>query len=62
MGALSAYISVTPERNIMRIELPNHNREIVMLYDLLESDQYKNSNLKLPIALSKEIDGEVIIS
>ncbi|CAI27663.1 Putative Cell division protein FtsK homolog [Ehrlichia ruminantium str. Gardel] len=59
---MSERISVPPERNIMRIELPNHNREIVMLYDLLENDQYKNSNLKLLIALRKGIDGEVIIS
>ena len=62
MSALSARISVIPGRNVMGIELPNHYREIVMLRDLLESDQYKDSNLKLPIALGKGIDGEVVIA
>ncbi|KYX00609.1 DNA translocase FtsK [Ehrlichia ruminantium] len=62
MSALSARISVIPGRNVMGIELPNHYREIVMLRDLLESNQYKDSNLKLPIALGKGIDGEVIIA
>ncbi|OUC04269.1 FtsK/SpoIIIE family DNA translocase [Ehrlichia muris] len=62
MSALSTRISVIPGRNVMGIELPNHYREIVMLRDLLESQQYKDSKLKLPIALGKGIDGEVVIA
>ena len=62
MSALSTRISVIPGRNVMGIELPNHYREIVMLRDLFESDQYRDSQLKLPIALGKGIDGEVVIA
>ncbi|WP_044171434.1 FtsK/SpoIIIE family DNA translocase [Ehrlichia muris] len=62
MSALSTRISVIPGRNVMGIELPNHYREIVMLRDLLESQQYRDSKLKLPIALGKGIDGEVVIA
>ncbi|WP_044193344.1 FtsK/SpoIIIE family DNA translocase [Ehrlichia chaffeensis] len=62
MSALSTRISVIPGRNVMGIELPNHYREIVMLRDLFESEQYRDSRLKLPIALGKGIDGEVVIA
>ncbi|WP_235424708.1 FtsK/SpoIIIE family DNA translocase [Ehrlichia minasensis] len=62
MSALSTRISVIPGRNVMGIELPNHYREIVMLRDLFESAQYRDSKLKLPIALGKGIDGEVVIA
>ncbi|WDM85746.1 DNA translocase FtsK 4TM domain-containing protein [Ehrlichia sp. JZT12] len=62
MSALSTRISVIPGRNVMGIELPNHYREIVMLRDLFESNQYRDSQLKLPIALGKGIDGEVVIA
>lgn len=62
MSALSARISIIPGRNAMGIELPNKNREIVLLRDLLETDEYKNSELKLPIALGKSINGEPVIA
>lgn len=62
MSALSARISIIPGRNAMGIELPNKNREIVLLRDLLETDEYKNSGLKLPIALGKSINGEPVIA
>ncbi|WP_339045634.1 FtsK/SpoIIIE family DNA translocase [Candidatus Mesenet endosymbiont of Agriotes lineatus] len=62
MSALSARISIIPGRNAMGIELPNKNREIVLLRDLLETDEYKNSELKLPITLGKSINGEPVIA
>lgn len=62
MSALSARISIIPGRNAMGIELPNKNREIVLLRDLLETNEYKNSELKLPIALGKSINGEPVIA
>ncbi len=62
MSALSARISIIPGRNAMGIELPNQNREIVLLRDLLETTEYKNSELKLPIALGKSINGEPVIA
>ncbi|MDD9331082.1 MAG: DNA translocase FtsK 4TM domain-containing protein [Wolbachia sp.] len=62
MSALSARISIIRGQNAMGIELPNKEREIVMLRDLLESPEYQNSNLNLPIALGKEISGKPVIA
>ncbi|WCR57826.1 FtsK/SpoIIIE family DNA translocase [Wolbachia endosymbiont of Ctenocephalides felis wCfeJ] len=62
MSALSARISIIRGQNAMGIELPNKEREIVMLRDLLESPEYQNANLNLPIALGKEISGKPVIA
>ncbi|MCM1002580.1 FtsK/SpoIIIE family DNA translocase [Wolbachia pipientis] len=62
MSALSARISIIRGQNAMGIELPNKEREIVMLRDLLESPEYQNANLNLPIALGKEISGKSVIA
>lgn len=62
MSALSARISIIRGQNAMGIELPNKEREIVMLRDLLESPEYQNSKLNLPIALGKEISGKPVIA
>ncbi|WP_168464653.1 FtsK/SpoIIIE family DNA translocase [Wolbachia endosymbiont of Ctenocephalides felis wCfeT] len=62
MSALSARISIIRGQNAMGIELPNKEREIVMLRDLLESTEYQNANLNLPIALGKDISGKPIIA
>lgn len=61
MSAISARISIIPGRNVLGIELPNSQREIVLLRELLESDIYKNSKLALPIALGKSINGSPIV-
>lgn len=62
MSALSARISIIRGQNAMGIELPNKEREIVILRDLLESPEYQNSKLNLPIALGKEISGKPVIA
>ncbi|QOD38069.1 FtsK/SpoIIIE family DNA translocase [Candidatus Wolbachia massiliensis] len=62
MSALSARISIIRGQNAMGIELPNKEREIVMLRDLLESPEYQNAHLNLPIALGKEISGKPVVA
>ena len=61
MSALSARIAVIPGRNAIGIELPNTTRETVFLRELLETDEYKDEGMKLPIALGKDIGGEAMI-
>ncbi|WP_249548383.1 FtsK/SpoIIIE family DNA translocase [Anaplasma phagocytophilum] len=61
MSALSTRISVVPGRNVMGIELPNRNRKMVVLRDLIESKEYLDRDLKLPIILGKGIDGEPVV-
>ncbi|MBV0899850.1 MAG: DNA translocase FtsK 4TM domain-containing protein [Wolbachia endosymbiont of Fragariocoptes setiger] len=62
MSALSARISIIRGQNAMGIELPNKEREMVILRDLLESPEYQNANLNLPIALGKDISGKPIVT
>lgn len=57
MSAVSARISVVSGRNVLGIELPNANREIVYLRELLETEDYRDERIKLPIALGKDIGG-----
>ena len=61
MSALSTRISVVPGRNVLGIELPNRNREMVVLRDLLCSKEYNDPGLRLPIILGKGIDGDPVV-
>ena len=62
MSAISARVAVMPGKNAIGIELPNQSREIVYLRELLESNAYQNSTLKLPLVLGKNIGGEPVIT
>ena len=62
MSALSARVSTVPGRSVIGIELPNDKREMVVLRELLASRDFGDSNMKLPLALGKEIGGEPLIA
>ncbi len=62
MSSVSARISVVPGRNVLGIELPNSNRETVFLRELLETEDYLDERIKLPVALGKDIGGELIMT
>ncbi len=57
----SARISTIPGSNTIGIELPNSTRENVYLSEILNDLVFKKKDLKLPIALGKNISGEPII-
>jgi len=61
MTAVSARIAVIPGKNAIGIELPNSTRETVYLKELLGSENYKNSEASLPLALGKDISGNEVI-
>ena len=61
MRAVSARIAVIPGRNAIGIELPNKQREMVYLKELLESEEYRNKKHDLPIILGKDISGNAIV-
>lgn len=61
MSSTSARIAVVPGRNAIGIELPNTQREIVYLRELLESNVYRDHTSYLPLVLGKNIGGESII-
>ena len=61
MSALSARVAVVAGRNAIGIELPNPVREKVYLRELLASDNFQDSNARLPLCLGKTIGGEEVI-
>jgi S-DNA-T family DNA segregation ATPase FtsK/SpoIIIE len=62
MSALSARVSTVPGRSVIGIELPNENRETVVLREILASRGFGDSNLSLPLALGKDIGGESVVA
>jgi len=57
----SARIAIIPGSNTIGIELPNSSRENVYLSEILDKTDFKKKEIKLPIALGKNISGTPII-
>ncbi len=57
----SARISTIPGSNTVGIELPNLSRENVYLSEILNNGDFKKKDIKLPIALGKNISGVPIV-
>ena len=51
-----------PGKQAVGIEVPNSEKEIVNLRDVLESDKFKDSKSKLSVALGKDVAGDVVIA
>ena len=62
MSALSARVSTVPGRSVIGIELPNENREKVVLREILAARSFGDANMKLPLALGKDIGGEPVVA
>jgi S-DNA-T family DNA segregation ATPase FtsK/SpoIIIE len=59
--AMSVRVAVVPGRNVIGIELPNEQRETVLLRDLLSSPAYEDTAVRLTLALGKDISGEPVV-
>jgi DNA segregation ATPase FtsK/SpoIIIE, S-DNA-T family len=57
----SARIATIPGSNTVGIELPNASRENVYLSEILNNSEFKKKDIKLPIALGKNISGLPIV-
>ncbi len=57
----SARIATIPGSNTVGIELPNASRENVYLSEILNNSDFKKKEIKLPIALGKNISGKPIV-
>jgi len=55
-------VAPIPGRGVVGIEIPNNNRETVYLKDILESDLFRKSGGRLPMALGKDIFGQTCVS
>ncbi|MEE2690354.1 MAG: DNA translocase FtsK 4TM domain-containing protein [Pseudomonadota bacterium] len=58
MSAVACRVAVVPGRNAIGIELPNQDREMVVLRELLGSGEFENTTGSLTLALGKSIGGE----
>jgi DNA segregation ATPase FtsK/SpoIIIE, S-DNA-T family len=57
----SARIATIPGSNTVGIELPNNIRENVYLSEILNNSDFKKREIKLPIALGKNISGKPVV-
>ena len=62
MSAMSARVAAIPGRTVMGIELPNTNRESVVLHEMVGSDSFADQTGQLPIILGKNISGDPVIA
>ena len=61
MSAISARVAVVPGRNAKGIELPNEDREVVFLRELISAKAFEEKN-DLPLALGRNIAGSPVIT
>ena len=62
MSALSARVSTVPGRSVIGIELPKASREKVVLREILAARDFGDSNMRLPLALGKDIGGDPVVA
>ncbi len=60
--AESIRIDRIPGKATVGIEVPNSQREIIMLREVIESDAFRKSSSKLTLALGKLINGNVYVT
>lgn len=51
-----------PGKSAVGIEVPNKENNIVLLRDLLEAEEFKNSQSRLSFAVGKDIGGQVVVT
>jgi S-DNA-T family DNA segregation ATPase FtsK/SpoIIIE len=61
LKARSARISIIPSKSSLAIEIPNDEREIVYLRELVESESYGDKKHAIPMCLGRDIAGKPIV-
>lgn len=54
-------LAPVPGKGTVGIEVPNPKSEMVFMRDILESDDWKKSKARIPIALGRDVGGNIII-
>ena len=62
MSAISVRAATIPGRSVIGIELPNGERETVLLRELLASAAYESTESNLTLALGKDIGGNPVVA
>jgi S-DNA-T family DNA segregation ATPase FtsK/SpoIIIE len=62
LRAESILIERMSGKSTVGIQVPNHNREIIRLREVIESPEFVNSKSKLTLSMGKDINGRITIS
>lgn len=62
LSAISTRIAVIPGRNVLGIELPNKQRAFFCLRELIETPEYQDSAIMLPLILGKDLAGKPFVA
>lgn len=54
-------VEVIPGKSVIGLEIPNENRELVTLRDILESPRYVQSRSPISLVLGKDISGNPVV-
>ncbi|MFT5221553.1 MAG: S-DNA-T family DNA segregation ATPase FtsK/SpoIIIE [Gammaproteobacteria bacterium] len=55
-------VEIIPGKSVMGLEIPNENRELVALSEIIQSQAFDNSSSPLTLALGKDISGEAMVA
>jgi S-DNA-T family DNA segregation ATPase FtsK/SpoIIIE len=55
-------LAPVPGKSSVGIEVPNHVKTKVIMRDLFETEEWRNSKARIPLALGKDVYGHLIIS
>lgn len=55
-------LAPVPGKSSVGVEVPNHIKTKVIMRDLLESDEWRNTKAKIPVALGKDVYGHPIVA
>lgn len=61
LKAKSARISILPSKSSLAIEIPNDNREIIYIREIIESESFKSEKNIIPLCLGKDISGGAVV-
>ena len=61
MSAVSVRVAGVPGQNVIGIELPNPDRQIVVLREILDHEVWVENDGDLPMALGKDIAGAPVV-
>ncbi len=62
LRAESILIERMAGKSTVGIQVPNHNREIIRLREVIESPEFVNSKSRLTLSMGKDINGRITIS
>jgi len=62
LQAESILIERIPGKMTVGVEVPNTRREVIALRQILESDEFQNSNSRLTISMGKDINGRIKVA